>query len=188
MSKTVNSVEQKMIDTQNGILDATNLGRTVFSTMNEYTTSSICTNSSTITGYVTASEFIFHGLPNETQYTISYQSRTKVDSLSAGNAYTHVRFVLHYCKSGSINYDNPWILQDFALSAASIGSTGTLDICFSEDYSESTRQITIPETSAANGNLFKGMIVYKSTVTAGESATMTSSIKNITVTAGLCLS
>lgn len=187
VSKLVNSTEQKMIDTQNGILDATNLGRTVFSTMNEYTTSSICTNASSTTGFVTASEFIFHGLPNETKYTIAYQARTKVDTLTAGNAITYVRFVLSYAKSGSINYDSPWTQQGFVVSTSSTGSIGTYDLCFSEDYVESTRQIIIPETSTANGNLLKGTILYKSAVTAGETAAMTSSIKNITVTAGRAL-
>lgn len=180
---------QIMIDTSAAILDATNLSRTVFSTVSEYTRSGSATDSNVHWPENSSSlEFVFHGLKNEYRYTVAFQQKLQCNAYSSNVINSKLRFRLYAANSGSANddsmYDSNWTYIDYADSAiVSLSSTGTQSRTFSEYFGETQRYIELTGAkSQYQGKLLKGVIDFEIDNTAGN--VYTASFKNITVTAG----
>jgi hypothetical protein len=185
-----------MIDTTTGILDAKNLGRNIYSSMTEYTSASYMTGSPSIPfTYFSGSTFIFQGLPNEFRYTVTYQQRVQVGTLTGvATAGSFLRFRLYSCNSGSGLYDD----SNFTLVSTNVDTgsllgypstilvetvgNSTYDITFSEDLLQLNRGIDV--TSSLQGKLYKGVIDFGVRISAGSpiSGPVTASFKNISVT------
>jgi hypothetical protein len=158
----VGSNAQTMIDTTRGILDATNLGRTVY-----YNTSEIVYGpANPVTGndytLIPSLSFVFQGLTNEFRYTVYYQSQ--ISCTTNGLIGTGTRFKLYTINSGSNTYDQ-WTLiatQGGPSLSTSAATATTLNGIFSEDYQESSRRIEVSGSSLDqyNGKLFRMTIEF----------------------------
>lgn len=179
VQRTVVATPQIMIDTDAAILDATNLGRTLFSTRNEY---SYTDSAAHALLYFPASsgslDFVFQGLKNEFRYVVSYQVKHDVTTYVGPLNVPRMRFRLYYATSGSGNYYDDWTLIDTQEQSLSpIRTTGS----FTADYLLSGRTIDLLTTNAVHqGKLLRGQIDFGVSNTSGN--TYTVSYKNITVT------
>ena len=184
----VGSNIQTMIDTTNGILDATNLGRTVY-----FNTSEIVYGPSNPVGgnmynLIPSLSFVFQGLKNEFRYTVYYQSQ--ISCTTAAIIGTGTRFKLYTINSGSNTYDQWSLIATQAgpsLSTSAVGAT-TLNGIFSEDYNESTRRIEVSGSSLEqyNGKLFRMTIeFYVTNDTGGNNVTIKYSGINVIGSRGL---
>ena len=189
VNKTVGGTAQTMIDTSNAILDATNLGRTLYHDPTEYTAQSASFAGFNTTGMYIGST-VFQGLKNEFKYTFSFQMKMIIAS-TANTITTKSTSLIaswSYANSGS-NYD----MTHFATSNIflSAGSVGTYTKTFSEDLAEaSSLQLTNqtgtggPNYLGYQGKLLRVDLYLRLASPLGNASTITGSIKNITLTAG----
>ena len=189
VNKTVGGTAQTMIDTSNAILDATNLGRTLYHDPNEYTAQSASFAGFNTTGTYIGST-VFQGLKNEFKYTFSFQMKMIIAS-TANTITTKSTSLIaswSYANSGS-NYD----MTHFATSniILSAGSVGTYTKTFSEDLAEAgSLQLTNqtggggPNYLPYQGKLLRVDLYLRLASPLGNASTITGSIKNITLTAG----
>jgi hypothetical protein len=198
-SYTVDSIDYSaiMIDTSQGILDAKNLGRNLYNSMNEYVTQSFISGSTW--QYFPGPTFVFQGLPNEFRYTVTYQQRLQTGAGTFGTSLyprSFLRFRLYSCDSGSTGYDD----SNFTLVSTNVetgsytsrvpggiivytGSNSIKDYTFSEDVNLLDRGIDLSGSLAQyQGKLFKGVIDFAiSTNNISASGSVTASFKNICV-------
>jgi hypothetical protein len=186
VNKVVASTAQTMIDTTSAILDATNLGRTLYHDPFEYTE-----QSASFTGFSTTGTYIgstvFQGLKNEFKYTISFQSKMIISAASSGyGKSTQLIASWSYANSGS-NYD----MTHFATTNMSLtgASVGTYTKTFSEDQAETSALQLTDQTSGGGANytgyqgkLMRVDLYLKLAGPISGTATITGSIKNITIT------
>ena len=178
VQRTVASTPQTMIDTDAAILDATNLGRTLFSTRNEYSYADSSAHSTLYFPSDSGSlDFIFQGLVNEFRYVVSYQVKHDV-SVSVGPLdRPTMRFRLYYATSGSGDYYDNWTLIDTQTQTTTRATTAS----YTADYQITGRTIDLLSTFAVHqGKLLRGQIDFSIANAAG--GTYTASFKNITVT------
>lgn len=179
-----------MIDTTLGILDATNLGRTLYSDMSEYSSGSAISHGAR---HFSGSSFIFQALPNEYRYTLSYQCRIDVTSAGSGGAtFAAARLRLYPLVSGSYpSYDDIYFTSSISTTGgittagANVATTAVAqyDFVLSENYRESFRKVDLLTTdSIYQGKFFKGVIDFYVQNT-GTPNTYTAYFKNLTVTA-----
>jgi hypothetical protein len=155
-----------MIDTNNGILDATNLGRTIYSSATEYVYGPDATARAN-TYYWSGSniEIPFQGLKNEFRYTIYFQQQLTTDSSDSNFARSGLRARLYAINSGSNAYDT-WTLigpaNGITPTPLEINSVATSsNAIHSEDYLESTRRIDVSGSlNAYNGKMLKFVIDF----------------------------
>jgi len=201
VSKTPSAgTSQIMIDTTNGILDATNLGRTVyFSNVEEVYGPATTVHPVTPPVYYSSSlhEFYFQALKNEYRYTVSFMSQVTVtnDALSS-EMLSALRFRLYAATipTGAYNaqtssnyaYDN-WTeiqsLQPQALGSIITDTSGTTryyNRVYANDYFFVSRTINV-SASIYEGRLMKGVIDFRHINSVG--ATLKEQYKAITVTA-----
>lgn len=173
---------QVMIDTENAILDATNLARSLYFNPAIYTSS--------LTGLGTSAfnpigEVIFQGLKNETKYTISYQSflRYLITAAPPGTAVSSIILTsrIYHTASGSAGdmtfYDTSWTLADTStslLSRPNSASAGYTSKTFSEDLAP---YVTVSQ--AQSGKLLR--ITFSGSITNGCTVNSEGEIKNISV-------
>ena len=152
VAKTVGSSEQIMIDTQNAILDATNLGRSLYHNTTEYvmTTSGVD---------VPIGEFVFQGLKNEFKYTISFQAKLDYTSGTGALSLLFER-KLFYAPTGSstssdIDYDT-WTSIGGSVSSVQLqrNTVGTSSSTKSEDQAI-TFDLSTPSYSQHQGKLMR---------------------------------
>ena len=178
-----------MIDTSNAILDATNLGRTLYHDPTEYTAMSASFSGFQTTGTYIGST-VFQGLKNEFKYTFSFQAKMII--ASTANAITAKSTSLiaswSYANSGS-NYD----MTHFATSIIPLSgnSVGTYTKTFSEDQAESWAFQLTNQTGGGGSDYspYQGKLLrvdmylrLSTNIGAGNTSTITGSIKNITLT------
>jgi hypothetical protein len=189
VNKVVASTAQTMIDTSNAILDATNLGRTLYHDPTEYTVQSASFSGFNTTGTYIGST-VFQGLKNEFKYTISYQNKMII-SAAASAVVTKTTSLIaswSYANSGS-NYD----MTHFYTTNMSLNGTadGTYTKTFSEDLAEGsalelTNQVPFggPNYTGYQGKLMRVDLYLRIGGPSGASgiSTITGSIKNITIT------
>lgn len=171
-------VAQTMIDTDAAILDATNLGRTLFSTRNEYSYADSSAHGTVQFPSDSGSlDFVFQGLVNEFRYVVSYQVKHDV-SVSVGPLdRPTMRFRLYYATSGSGDYYDNWTLIDTQTQTTTRATTAS----YTADYQITGRTIDLLSTFAVHqGKLLRGQIDFSIANAAG--GTYTASFKNITVT------
>ena len=189
VNKTVGGTAQTMIDTSNAILDATNLGRTLYHDPNEYTAQSASFAGFNTTGTYIGST-VFQGLKNEFKYTFSFQMKMIIASTATAITTKSTSLIASwsYANSGS-NYD----MTHFATSniILSAGSVGTYTKTFSEDLAEAgSLQLTNqtggggPNYLPYQGKLLRVDLYLRLASPLGNASTITGSIKNITLTAG----
>ena len=192
---------QIMIDTTNGILDATNLGRIVYSSNVEevYGPSNATIPVPAVAYSSSLHEFYFQGLKNEYRYTVSCMSQVTVINDANSNVQSSLRFRLYaatirtgsYTISSNYAYNN-WTLVD-SVSATGLTSTVTdtsatttyYNTVHAEDYLFNTRTINVSVAVGGvyEGRLFKGVIDFRHANTGSPGATITEQYKAITVTA-----
>ena len=192
---------QIMIDTTNGILDATNLGRIVYSSNVEevYGPSNATISVPAVAYSSSLHEFYFQGLKNEYRYTVSCMSQVTVINDANSNVQSSLRFRLYaatirtgsYTISSNYAYNN-WTLID-SVSATGLTSTVTdtsatttyYNTVHAEDYLFNTRTINVSVAAGGvyEGRLFKGVIDFRHANTGSPGATITEQYKAITVTA-----
>ena len=176
---------QIMIDTTNGILDATNLGRTIYSSATEYVYGPDATARAN-TYYWSGSniEIPFQGLKNEFRYTIYFQQQLTTDTSDSDFARSGLRARLYAINSGSNAYDTWTLISTKAVTPLEINSAATSsNAIHSEDYLESTRRIDVSGSlNAYNGKMLKFVIDF-SLVNASGSAysAVTAKYKHITI-------
>ena len=189
VNKTVNSVTQTMIDTSNAVLDATNLGRTLYHDITEYTAQSASFSGFANTGTYIGST-VFQGLKNEFKYTFSFQMKMIIASTANTITSKSTQLVTSwsYANSGS-NYD----MTHFATKTISLDgqSVGTYTKTFSENLAEANSlQLTNqtggggPNYEPYQGKLLRVDLYLKLAAPISNASTITGSIKNITLTAG----
>lgn len=184
----VGSNVQTMIDTTNGILDATNLGRTVYFNTSEIVYGPNNPVGGNMYNLIPSLSFVFQGLKNEFRYTVYYQSQ--ISCTTAALIGTGTRFKLYTINSGSNTYDQWSLIATQAgpsLSTSAVGAT-TLNGIFSEDYNESTRRIEVSGSSLEqyNGKLFRMTIeFYVTNDTSGNNVTIKYSGINVIGSRGL---
>lgn len=193
VAKNVGGNIYTMIDTQQAILDATNIARTLYtdSTLRE----AWSTGSYSNPYIIPIGSFVFQGLRNETIYTISYQSkiyRSGSGAISNNQPYVKLAATLSYANSGSGTFDtwttipgsgNPCSQLHTNGGGATPGGSAAL-YTFSENLAP---YINLDNASARQhiGKLFKMTInAYFNTDVAGSTLAASGAIKNITVTAG----
>ena len=187
----VGSNPQIMIDTNNGILDATNLGRTIYSSATEYVYGPDATARAN-TYYWSGSniEIPFQGLKNEFRYTIYFQQQLTTDTSDSQYARSGLRARLYAINSGSNAYDT-WTLISGATGITptplEINSAATSsNAIHSEDYLESTRRIDVSGSlNAYNGKMLKFVIDFSlfnaNSPNVGPYSAVTAKYKHITI-------
>jgi hypothetical protein len=191
---------QIMVDTTNGILDATNLGRTVyFSNVEEVYGPAITVHPVTPPVYYSSSlrEFYFQALKNEYRYTVSFMSQVTVTNNAVSSTMlSTLRFRLYAATipTGAYNaqtssnyaYDN-WTeiqqLQTQGLGSIVTDTSGTTryyNRVYANDYLFDSRTINV-SASIYEGRLMKGVIDFRHINSVG--ATLKEQYKAITVTA-----
>jgi hypothetical protein len=159
----VGSNPQIMIDTTNGILDATNLGRTIYSSATEYVYGPDATARAN-TYYWSGSniEIPFQGLKNEFRYTIYFQQQLTTDTSDSNFARSGLRARLYAINSGSNAYDTWSLVSTATPTSLEINSVATtLNAIHSENYLESTRRIDVSGSlNAYNGKMLKFVIDF----------------------------
>ena len=187
----VGSNPQIMIDTNNGILDATNLGRTIYSSATEYVYGPDATARAN-TYYWSGSniEIPFQGLKNEFRYTIYFQQQLTTDTSDSDFARSGLRARLYAINSGSNAYDT-WTLISGATGITptplEINSAATSsNAIHSEDYLESTRRIDVSGSlNAYNGKMLKFVIDFSlfnaNSPNVGPYSAVTAKYKHITI-------
>jgi hypothetical protein len=149
VAKNVGGTEQVMIDTTNAILDATNLGRSLYNDVTEHT----------ITGAnQPIGEFIFQGLKNEFKYIISLRSKIDYTSGPGSLSLLLIR-KLKFAATGSSTsddsfYDNWQLIDSVSTSILSRNSAGTSSKTHSEDQSYSF-DLSSPSFIQYQGKLMK---------------------------------
>jgi hypothetical protein len=190
---------QIMIDTTKGILDATNLGRTVYSSNIEEVYGPSNAVLSPNTAYSSSlREFYFQALKNEYRYTISFMAQISVTNDANSTVNSNLRFRLFaatiptgsFINSLNYAYDNWTQIQ--SLSEPGVGtvftntSGGTLyyNKVYSENFEFDSRTINVSD-SIYEGRLMKGIIDFTHTNTGSVApgATIKEQYKAITVTA-----
>ncbi len=198
VSKTPSAgTSQIMIDTTNGILDATNLGRTVYSSNVE----EVYGPSNAVIAFPVAAyssslrEFYFHALKNEYKYTVACMSQVTVTDDAISTVASNLRFTLYaatirtgsYASASSHAYDQ-WtqIGSPKVCTGRSVlflgGGGGTIyyNIVFAENYLFNNRTHDV-SGSIYEGRLMKGVIDFTHGNSGG--ATIKEQYKAITVTA-----
>ena len=178
---------QIMIDTTRAILDATNLGRTVYFNNSEITygpSNTVAANSYTL---IPSLSFVFQGLTEEFRYTAFYQSQ--ISCTSAGIIGTGLRFKLYTINSGSNAYDQWTLVATQAgpgMTTSVAGATTNAQI-FSEDYQENLRRIDVSGSLGQyNGKLFRMTIeFYVTNDSSGNTITIKHSGINVIGSRGL---
>ena len=189
VNKTVGGTAQTMIDTSNAILDATNLGRTLYHDPNEYTAQSASFAGFNTTGTYIGST-VFQGLKNEFKYTFSFQMKMIIASTANTITSKSTQLVTSwsYANSGS-NYD----MTHFATKTISLDgqSVGTYTKTFSENLAEANSLQLTNQTGGGGpnylpyqGKLLRVDLYLRLASPLGNASTITGSIKNITLTAG----
>ena len=184
----VGSNPQIMIDTNNGILDATNLGRTIYSSATEYVYGPDATARAN-TYYWSGSniEIPFQGLKNEFRYTIYFQQQLTTDTSDSQYARSGLRARLYAINSGSNAYDT-WALISTATPTSLLiqNQATTLNAIHSEDYLESSRRIDVSGSlNAYNGKMLKFVIDFSlfnaNNPNVGPYSAVTAKYKHITI-------
>jgi len=181
----VGSNPQIMIDTNNGILDATNLGRTIYSSATEYVYGPDATARAN-TYYWSGSniEIPFQGLKNEFRYTIYFQQQLTTDTSDSDFARSGLRARLYAINSGSNAYDTWSLISTKAVTPLEINSVATSsNAIHSEDYLESTRRIDVSGSlNAYNGKMLKFVIDFSLfNFSAGTYSAVTAKYKHINI-------
>lgn len=155
------SYPQIMIDTTNGILDATNLGRTVYSNNSEITYGPSNVYAANTYTLIPSLSFVFQGLKNEYRYTVYYQMQLTSDNLTSiiGSG---TRFKLYTINSGSNAYDQWTLIATKPGPGLSInGQATTLNSIYSEDFLENDRRIDVSGSlNSSNGKMFRMTIEF----------------------------
>jgi hypothetical protein len=188
---------QIMIDTTNGILDATNLGRTVyFSDVEEVYGPDSTVHTVTPSVFYSSSlrEFYFQALKNEYRYTVSFMSQVTVTNTAVSTLLSALRFRLYaatiptgaFTVSSNYAYDN-WTeiqtIQPQGLGSTLTNTSGTTTYynrVYANDYLFDSRTINVSAT-IYEGRLMKGVIDFRHINSAG--AELKEQYKAITVTA-----
>lgn len=174
VEKSVNATTQTMIDTNKSILDATNLGRTLYSNVTEYTIAA----SASVNNSANVDSFVFQGLQNEFKYIVSYQALIN-QTAGVGNPSLRLYATYSYANSGSSNTTNSYYdtWTQIAIDTKTFNKTGGVGQA-SATFSEDTAMMY------DLGNAYQGKLIkvdLSLQLVPGASQT-TGSIKNITVT------
>jgi hypothetical protein len=178
VQRTVASTPQIMIDTDKAILDATNIGRTLFATRNEYSYSDSAVHGTVYFPSDSGSlDFVFQGLVNEFRYVVSYQVKHDVSVPVGVLDRPTMRFRLYYATSGSGNYYDNWT----EIASQTQVTTRATTASYTADYQITGRTIDLLSLDAVHqGKLLRGQIDFNIANAGG--GTYTASFKNITVT------
>jgi len=188
---------QIMIDTTKGILDATNLGRTVYtSNVEEVYGPSNAVIAFPAPAYSSSlREFYFQALKNEFRYTIACMSQVTVTNDAASTVASNLRFRLYgatirtgsYVSASTHAYDqwtqiggNKLCTAMSATGFSGTGGTTYYNTVFAEDYLFDNRTHYV-SGSIYEGRLMKGVIDFTHANSGG--VTITEQYKAITVTA-----
>jgi len=175
VSNNVSGSEQIMIDTQNAILDATNLGRSLY-----YDTTEHVINNS---GFFPIGEFVFQGLKNEFKYLVSCQA--KLTNTHASGLSFQLRKKLLFASTGSsstfgdvgtTSYDTWSPLADDSDVILLSNTVTTRSATRSEDQA---KYFDLSASSSYQGKLFR---IEFSASLVGYNAGDIGYIKNIAVT------
>ena len=178
VAKTVGGSEQIMIDTQNAILDATNLGRSLYHNTTEYVVDSI-------TPSLAIGEFVFQGLKNEFKYVVSFQS--KVTNTTAATKFVRLTANLYYTNSGSSDSSTSYYDSWTQIGGAGGTVVGTLTRPFSAGIGTSTKTFSEDESisidlSAPGFLQYQGKLLRMELTASCSTTDTTGYIKNIAVT------
>ena len=187
---------QIMIDTTNGILDATNLGRTLYSSNIEedYGPSNAVIGFPVSAYSSSLREFYFQALKNEFRYTVSCMAQISVTNDANSTVASYLRFRLYaatirtgsFTSASNYAYDN-WALINTVTAAglsttvvSTGGGTTYYNKVFAENYNFDSRTINV-SGSIYEGRLMKGIIDFQHGNDGG--ATIKEQYKAITITA-----
>jgi len=183
-----NSYAQTMIDTSNAILDATNLGRTIYSSTTEYTYGPDNTERVNYYWPTTPIEVTFQALKGEFRYTVFYQQRLVSSGVVASIFNSNMRIRWYYINSGSNTYDSwtqvPSSTIDTPTVSCGTATATTTDRIFSEDLQESLRRVDMSGSLRGpyEGKMLRALIDFRiSNFLSGTGDNVTVQFKHINI-------